>query len=175
MAKVKQPNIFSPIPQARKYSKEELVSYRKIAEAFMVVANLTTVIEERLLDRRLIPDLTLAELHVLEAAGKLNHKPMTKIAQALKITVGALSIAITRLVQKEYLLRTRSDKDRRVILISVTPKAQRVLRAHQKFHDDIIGLTVERVSLTDAANVLGTLAEMIKQYDLAYASEKEKK
>ena len=45
---------------------------------------------------------------------------------------------INALVKKGYVNRERSEKDRRVVLISNTEKGQRAFDHHAKFHDDMI-------------------------------------
>lgn len=156
--------VVRPVPKPKNFTKEEKNLYRKLEEAFTFVANMTNVIEERLMDKKLIPDLTLSELHVIEVVNKNNQKPMSLIANELNITVGALITSINRLIQKDYLLRTRDEMDRRVILLSVTPKAKKVLKVHDKFHDDILGLTLEGVTIRDATKVLVQISNVLKNY-----------
>lgn len=163
-AKKKVKEVVRPVPKPKNFTKEEKNLYRKLEVAFTYVANMTNVIEERLMDKKLIPDLTLSELHVIEVVNKNNQKPMSLIANELNITVGALITSINRLIQKDYLLRTRDEMDRRVILLSVTPKAKKVLKVHDKFHDDILGLTLEGVTIRDATKVLVQLSNVLKNY-----------
>ena len=122
------------------------------------------VIEDRTMDRKQIPDLALGELHVIETVNKNNNKPMTLIAKKEHVTVGALTTCVNRLVQKGYLLRTRDEMDQRVILLSVTQKGKKVLKAHDKFHDDIIGLTLENVNLAQATKVMTQFAHILEVY-----------
>ena len=42
---------------------------------------MANVIEERTMDVKNIPDLTIGELHVIEMVNKYNNKPMTLIAK----------------------------------------------------------------------------------------------
>lgn len=156
--------VMRPQPKPKNFTKDEKKLYQKLDEAFTYVVNMTNVIEERLLDKKLIPDLTLSELHVIEVINKNNNKPMSLIAKKLNITVGALITALNRLIQKDYLLRTRDEMDRRVILLSVTPKAKRAIKIHDKFHDDILGLTLEGVTIRDATKVLLQIASVLENY-----------
>ena len=54
------------------------------------------------------------------------------------ITVGTLTIAINGLVRKDYVLRTRSETDRRVVLVSLTEKGESAFRHHEDFHTRIV-------------------------------------
>ncbi len=157
--------IVRPTPKKQKeLSKEDKVLYKQLCEAFDFVVNMGNVIEDRTMDRKQIPDLALGELHVIETVNKNNNKPMTLIAKKEHVTVGALTTCVNRLVQKGYLLRTRDEMDQRVILLSVTQKGKKVLKAHDKFHDDIIGLTLEGVNLAQATKVMTQFAHILEVY-----------
>lgn len=162
----KEPEVLvRPTPKKQKeLSKEDKILYKQLCEAFDFVINMGNVIEDRTMDRKLIPDLALGELHVIETVNKNNNKPMTLIAKKEHVTVGALTTCVNRLVQKGYLLRTRDEMDQRVILLSVTQKGKKVLKTHDKFHDDIIGLTLENVNLGQAAKVMSQFAHILEVY-----------
>lgn len=162
----KEPEVIvRPTPKKTKVlTKEEKVIYKKLEEAFNYVANLTMVVEEKTMDTKVVSDLTVGELHVIEMVDKNNNKPMTLIANKLKVTVGSLTIAINRLVQKGYLLRTRHEMDHRIILVSTTQKGKKVLKAHDKFHEDILGLVLEGVTLQQAMKVMTQFALVLENY-----------
>ena len=44
----------------------------------------------------------------------------------------------------QCLLRIRDEMDRRVILLSITQQGKKVLKFHDKFHDDILGQAYQR-------------------------------
>ena len=158
--------IVRPTPKKTKaLTKEEKAQYKLLEEAYTYVATLSTVIEDRTMDRKQITDLTIGEIHVIETVSKHNNKPMSLIAECEKITVGALTICVNRLVQKGYLLRIRDEMDHRVILLSVTQKGKKILKIHEKFRNDIIGLTLENVTLSQASKVMQAFAHTLAVYD----------
>lgn len=172
----KMPDVVRPQPKPRTLNKEEKILFKKLEEAFTYVANMTMVIEEKTMDYKQIPDLTVSELHVVEMVNKNNNKPMTIIANKLNVTVGSLITCVNRLIQKDYLVRTRDEMDHRVILLSVTPKAKKVIKVHDKFHNDILMLALENVALSHAAKVFGQFAETLDNYmNPKTPKEKEKK
>ena len=117
------------------------------------------------MDTKLIQDLTIGELHVIEMVDQNNNKPMSLIAKKLKVTVGSLTICINRLVQKGYLLRIRHEMDHRIILVSTTQKAKKVLKEHDKFHENIIGLALEKgITLQQATKVMSQFAMVLEYY-----------
>lgn len=170
----KMPDVKRPQPKPRNFTKDEKVALKKLEEAFTYVANMTTVIEEKTMDYKQIPDLTISELHVVEMVNKNNNKPMTIIANKLNVTVGSLITCVNRLIQKDYLVRTRDEMDHRVILLSVTPKAKKVLKVHDKFHNDILLLALEGTPLSYAVKVMTQFAATLENY-MNPKEEKEKK
>lgn len=95
-------------------------------------------IEEKTLKTGPLSDLSVTELHTIEAMGMYNTRTMSEVAQDLKITVGTLTTAINKLIKKGYVERKRIEEDRRVVLINVTKKGKLAYRLHQKFHSDMI-------------------------------------
>lgn len=173
----KPKEIVRPTPKkVKQWNKEEKQLLKKLDESFSTVANMTMVIEERTMDKKNIPDLTIGELHLIEMVNRYNNKPMTLIANQLHITVGAMTICLNRLVQKGYLLRTRDEMDRRVILLSVTPEGKKVLKFHNKFHDDILGIVLDTIPLATAVKVMNQFAYVLELYynpSLAETNEKK--
>lgn len=162
--KPKPSEIKRPERKAKTFTKEEKVLYKRLDEAFSYVANLTMVMEERLLDKKQITDLTLGEIHVLEVVDREAVMPMTKIANELKITVGSLTTCVNRLVKKEYLYRERDQEDHRVMKISTTQKAKKVLKLHDRFHEDILYGILDGVTIRDATKVMTQIKRTLENY-----------
>ena len=115
-------------------------------------------IEEKVLKSSEIKDLSITEMHTIDAIGTQGNRTMGEIAHDLRITVGTLSAAITKLIKKGYVERKRTEEDRRVVLVSLTSKGENVYREHQVFHEEMI------------TSMLGNFSE--EEYILAIALEK---
>lgn len=89
-----------------------------------------------------ITGLSVSELHVLEQIDILSaaHEDvgMSRLADALCVTGGTLSIAVRTLEQKGYVKRTKADCDKRRVYISLCDKAYPALSAHTAFHDRLV-------------------------------------
>lgn len=109
-------------------------------------------IEERAIKTGEYKELTVNDMHVMEAIDIYEAKNMTTVAKALSITTGTLTISVNGLVKKGYVERTRSEEDRRVVLISLTEKGRRAHAQHQKFHQEMIDAVVE--GLTEEQQVI---------------------
>jgi len=107
--------------------------------------------------------LSMNEVHVLEAIEKTLEPTMSNIARRLRVTVGTLTTAMNRLVQKGYCTRYSEIEDRRKVLIRLTDKAFDVLKVHNKFHDEMIDAVFEDMHLEKDQVLLQSL-ENISDY-----------
>lgn len=83
-------------------------------------------------------DLSITEIHTIDAVGLYGSKTMSEVATELEITMGTLTIAVDKLIKKGYLERSRSDVDRRIVNISLTKRGKLAYRIHEKFHLDMV-------------------------------------
>ncbi|HHU80281.1 MAG TPA: MarR family transcriptional regulator [Acholeplasmataceae bacterium] len=154
---------------------DEKVMQKKMEEAFDYLVNMARVVEERTMDTKNIPDLTIGELYVIETVSKNNNKPMSFIANKLKVSVGALTTGVNRIVKKGYLNRIRDIEDHRVVRLAITPQGRKVLRVHDKGQQEILNEILSRVSLEEAYRVFTTAAEVIENYYLMKEGNKYEK
>lgn len=95
-------------------------------------------IEEKMLDGKLTKDLTITEIHTIDAIGYREKNPMSVVAARLDITLATLTIAVNKLVEKGYIERERDAADKRKVLISLTTEGRKVFRAHRMFHKKMV-------------------------------------
>ena len=99
-------------------------------------------IEEKVLKSSEIKDLSITEMHTIDAIGTQGNRTMGEIAHDLRITVGTLTSAINRLIKKGYAERTRTEVDRRVVLVSLTEKGMQAYKIHADFHKEMVEATL---------------------------------
>jgi DNA-binding MarR family transcriptional regulator len=122
-----------------------------------------TVIEEKALKTGEYRDLTVTDMHVIEAIDRHEPKNMSSVAKALSVTTGTLTISVNGLVKKGYVNRTRSEEDRRVVLVSLTEKGCEAFAMHQRFHQDMIDAVIAGLSGEEQV-VLGKALQNLAQY-----------
>ncbi|MCD8362593.1 MAG: MarR family transcriptional regulator [Lachnospiraceae bacterium] len=88
-------------------------------------------------------DISINDMHILEAIGVGKPKNMSAVAKAISVTVGTLTIAINNLVKKGYVRRVRSEEDKRVVLLSLTGKGRSAYESHAAFHKNMIRTVME--------------------------------
>lgn len=147
-------------------TEESIVNINNaLNELLVVLFKDINEIEEKAIRTGQYKNMTANDMHVIEAIGLNGAKNMSAAAKALNVTTGTLTIAINSLVKKNYVERIRSEEDRRVVLVSLTPKGRKAFHHHKKFHDDMIDQIVKQLDESEKQvleKTLTTLAEFFK-------------
>ncbi|NLL80438.1 MAG: MarR family transcriptional regulator [Clostridiales bacterium] len=117
-------------------------------------------IEEQAIKTEEFKNVTTNDMHVIEAIGTGEPKNMTSVARALSVTTGTLTISVNSLVKKGFVERSRSEEDRRVVLVSLTDKGKRAHEHHRQFHDRMIQSIVEELDEEEKKVLVKALRRM---------------
>lgn len=108
-------------------------------------------------------ELSMTEIHVLEAINNTNPPTMSNIANRLRVTVGTLTTSVSTLVKKNYVVRKRGVEDRRVVFIELTESALDVLKIHDEFHDEMIESVFKDLRIEEDEVLIRSL-EKVNEY-----------
>lgn len=141
-----------------------------INELLVQLFNDVIQIEEQSLKNGVLSDLSITEIHTIEAIGMYTEKTMSEVAQILKITVSTLTTAINKLIKKGYVERKRIEEDRRVVLIKLTKRGKLAFRLHERFHREMINTAIEGFNLEEEKILISSLNKInqffIEKYKL---------
>ena len=87
-------------------------------------------------------DITNNDMHIIEAVGIGEPKNMSEIAKSLSVTVGTLTTNMNGLEKKGYIVRTRSNEDKRVVFTTLTERGKKAFFHHRDFHKEMIKAAV---------------------------------
>ncbi len=140
-----------------------MASSKEIINMLLVdVFNHILSIEESTLKARGV-NLSMTEVHVLEAIRNTEVPTMGEVAKRLRITLGTLTTSINILVRKKYVYRYSDEKDRRKVYLNLNDHALEVLKIHDEFHDEMIDAVFKDLEL-DKDEVLMKSLENITKY-----------
>ena len=123
--------------------------YESLNSILVTLFNDIMNIEEKALITDEFSDITVTDMHIIEAIGIKEPRTMGTISKALGVTMGTLTVGINGLVKKGYVIRTRSEEDRRVVYAS-----------HMKFHQDMIKHITDDLSEDEAAVLIKTFTRL---------------
>lgn len=142
-------------------------AYRKINHILVKLVNEIWELEERSIVTGEFRDITNNDMHVIEAIGQTVGSNMSAVAKRLNITMGSLTTAVNHLVKKQYVERSRSDEDRRVVFVKLTEKGTAAYRHHEEYHRQMTEAVLAKLDASDMPvlmKVLDTLNEFFKGY-----------
>lgn len=114
----------------------------RVNDQLVLIFNEILEIQERVLKNSRFSDLTLKEMHTIEAIAQDGSLSSNQVAKNLKVTPGTLTVAIQGLEKKGYVKRVKSDKDRRVVLLQLTDRGQAIYQVHKDFHQEMVEETL---------------------------------
>ena len=122
-------------------------------------------IEERSLKNRLTEGLSIAELHTIVAVGLHEINSMKVVAARLDVTMATLTAAMNKLERKGYVERSRSETDRRQVLVQLTSKGRKAFRAHESFHKKMVDSALAVLSPEEETVFVAALGKIKEFFD----------
>ena len=141
-----------------------------INELLVQLFNDVIQIEEHSLKNGVLSDLSITEIHTIEAIGMYKESTMSEVAQKLKITVSTLTTAINKLIKKGYVERKRIEEDRRVVLVKLTKRGKLAFRLLERFHREMVNTAIDGLNLEEEEILISSLNKInhffVKKYKL---------
>ena len=119
--------------------------------------------ENRALITGSFKEISINDMHIIDAVGVSEPKNMSTVARAMAVTVGTLTTAINNLVKKGYVSRVRSPEDKRVVLLSLTEKGVRAYEKHAAFHRKMVQTVMDGFE-GEEMEVLTRALEKLRRY-----------
>jgi hypothetical protein len=145
-------------------------AYRAINDILVGLFHELWELEEKAIITEDFKDLTNNDMHVIEAIGLGEGNNMSSIARKLNITVGSLTTAVNSLVNKAYVERRRSEKDRRVVYVRLTEKGVKAYHHHEDYHRQMTQAIISKLS-EDEIPVLVKTLEGLEEFFRGYSGE----
>lgn len=142
-----------------------------INELLVQLFNDVLQIEEQSLKNGVLSELSITEVHTIEAIGMYTERTMSEVAQKLKITVSTLTTAINKLIKKGYVERKRIEEDRRVVLVKLTKKGKLAYRIHEKFHREMVNTAIDGLNLEEEELLISSLNKINEFFKEKYRLE----
>ncbi|KRL87927.1 MarR family winged helix-turn-helix transcriptional regulator [Limosilactobacillus ingluviei] len=112
--------------------------YQAINQALIKVYSGIMWIEEHELRKSTFADLTIKEMHAIDAISMYDHQTASAVAKKLHLTPGTMTATADRLTKKGYVKRVRDEQDRRIVRLYLTKKGRVLYRAHRAFHNMMV-------------------------------------
>ena len=91
-------------------------------------------IEEEFKKKSGLQDLTHKQLECVSWIREMKNPNLTELSGKLKITKPSTTSLIDKLEEKNYIIRVKSDADRRTAHVHLTKKGEKASRVHEEVH-----------------------------------------
>ncbi|UQS84231.1 MarR family winged helix-turn-helix transcriptional regulator [Bombilactobacillus thymidiniphilus] len=116
---------------------------RRINQLLTIVYNDILRVEEQELRKSKFKDISIKEVHAIDAISMYDHKTSSQLAQELMITPGTVTTMVKNLVRKGYVVRIYGEDDHRIVRLGLTRKGRLVYRSHDYFHRQMVEKFIE--------------------------------
>lgn len=147
--------------------------YKTINHILVNLINEIWELEEKAIITEEFKDLTNNDMHVIEAIGLGEGNNMSSIAKKLNITVGSLTTAVNNLVNKNYVERSRSKEDRRVVYVRLTEKGNNAYHHHEDYHRQMTRAIIDKLDKEELPVLMKTL-DALTEFFTGYSKESRK-
>ena len=127
-------------------------------------------IEEKCLITDTFRDISVNDMHIIEAIGLEEPKTMSAVAKLMSVTTGTLTKSMDGLSEKGYVIRERGQKDKRVVFVSLTEKGRKAYHHHESFHRDMIRYIKSGLSDKEMTVLIYALAKLNDYFHKIYES-----
>mgnify|MGYP004487918049 FL=1 len=103
-------------------------------------------------------DITENDMHTIEVIGQNEGCTMSELAKKMRLTAGTVTTSVNGLVKKAYVVREKSEKDRRVVYVFLTEKGKSAFLHHASFHKRMTEEVLKQVE-EEELPVLGKMLE----------------
>ena len=123
--------------------------------------------EEKNLKQKLGNTLSMKDIHILSAIDKCKTDATAgNVAKNLNITLGTLTTAIDKLVDKGYVIRQKGAQDRRKIYLVLTDEGRRVNSVHENFHKGMAEEVLKELTANEQEILIETLKKIEHIFEL---------
>jgi DNA-binding MarR family transcriptional regulator len=105
-------------------------------------------------------ELNPADGHVLGILGKLGPTTMTALAQGLHLPLSTATHRIDKLVTRGLVERNRSESDRRIVAVSLTPLGLKFFAQMQTFHQQVAAQMLKPLSAAEQEQLIQLLTKI---------------
>ena len=107
--------------------------------------------------------LTNTQLNYLETIHLLDNPNITELATALKLSKPTVKIAVDRLIEKDYIFKVRSDKDRRSAHLHLTETGKLINQMHDYAHKRIAEFMSRKLTNEELNTLTSILDKVLNQ------------
>ena len=136
---------------------------KTLIEIVAIGSNMVGLMEEHAKEQFNLLNLTLTQMHYLETMNKLGNPSLTELAAALKLSKPTVKVAVDKLIEKDFVLKVKSDEDRRSAHLHLTEKGKLINTMHEYAHKCIAESITRKLSEEEQEQFILLMEKILKK------------
>jgi DNA-binding MarR family transcriptional regulator len=133
-----------------------------LKETITYISDLIEKMLKETLDSFDFRDLTQQQLHYMQVIVRMKNPTLSELAREVNLTRPTVTVLVDKLVQKGYLTRVKSDKDRRVMHLYIDKRGTKINSMREIAHEKIAEKIKAGLSHKEAAILTGLLNKIVR-------------
>ena len=105
---------------------------------------------------------------------KLDFDRISRIAQAMEITLPTVTVAVKRLEKKGYVVKNKDENDGRVTRVALTARGRKMDAAHRYFHENMVRSITREMSEAEVEELVRILSKLNRYLERKQSEMSEK-
>jgi len=135
----------------------------KIVFVLSKLSNSLAEMEELARSESNLKELTISQMHYLEVISQLTNPNVTELATEMQLSKPTVTVALEKLLQKDFVTKVVSDEDRRSSHLHLTKKGMQINLMHEKAHTRFAELMAESLEPTELDQLTLLLEKLTKK------------
>ncbi|WP_019155756.1 MarR family winged helix-turn-helix transcriptional regulator [Robertmurraya massiliosenegalensis] len=135
-----------------------------LVERYVDVSFSVTKKAEALISEQLGSNLTHEQLHILRYINRVVSCTSTILAEEFEVKKSAITAIITRLCDKGFIQRTRDEKDRRVVYLTLTEKGEEFYRKVEERVNQLVQGLISQFEPSEIEQFIGTYEKLNRAF-----------
>ena len=106
-------------------------------------------------------DFTIKEMFLIDVLGSRKSQTMSELAQILSVPLTTMTSMVTRLVKRGYLERSRTEEDRRIVLVSLSEKGREIFQQHRYEYIRTVSEVLEDLTEEEQRTILAFMGQVL--------------
>lgn len=110
-------------------------------------------------------NVSLAQCHALVEIGRANSISIKSLSQLLNLDISTMSRTVDNLIAKNYAIKMKSDKDKRIFIVKLTDEGKRLFNSVENKMNDKFEKVYEKINIDDRDDILNSLRILIEVFN----------
>ena len=106
-------------------------------------------------------NISLAQCHALVEIGRAHSISIKSLSQLLNLDISTMSRTVDNLVAKNYAIKIKSDKDKRIFIVKLTNEGKHIFNTIEDNMNNKFEKLFEKVDVNDKETILYSLRILI--------------